>query len=172
MRTRGRSPLSGTKIRSRTQLASLIARLKAQGKRIVFTNGCFDILHHGHTRYLEAAKACGDVLVVGVNSDASVKRIKGPRRPIVGQRDRAGVIAALASVDYVVVFSEDTPLKTIQRIKPDVLVKGSDWDKGKIVGADIVFASGGSVVRVPLLQGRSTTNLIEKVAKTFSGKRR
>jgi len=153
-------------------LSGVISRLRARGRRIVFTNGCFDIVHHGHTRYLEAAKACGDVLVVGVNSDASVRRIKGPRRPLVCQKDRAAVIAALASVDYVVIFNEDTPLKTIQRLKPDVLAKGSDWSKGAIVGSDVVCASGGSVVRLPLLEGRSTTNLIKKIAKTYVCKRR
>lgn len=158
------------KIKSLAALKKIILRLKNKGKRIVFTNGCFDLLHLGHARYLEDAKRKGNVLIVGVNSDASVRRIKGSKRPIIKQADRLGLIAALESVDYVVVFNEETPLNLIKALKPDVLVKGSDWDAKKIVGSDFVKSYGAGVVTVKLTSGRSTTNLINKIAKTFRGK--
>jgi rfaE bifunctional protein nucleotidyltransferase chain/domain len=167
MRTSRRKPLSGSKIKKLPQLKNITRRLKAQGKRIVFTNGCFDLLHYGHARYLEEAKAEGDILVVAVNSDASVRRIKGRDRPVVNERDRAGVIAALESVDFVVIFSEDTPLDTIKAIKPDILIKGADWSKRNIVGADFISEYGGRVSRIKLIKGRSTTKLINKIVKTF-----
>lgn len=159
--------MSGTKIKGLKELKKILAGLRAKGKKIVFTNGCFDILHYGHTKYLQDAKKKGDILVVAINSDASVKRIKENKRPIVGETDRLGVIAALESVDYAVLFEEDTPLKVIISLKPDILVKGADWKKNNIVGSDIVSGYGGKVVRIKLMPGRSTTNLIKKIAKNF-----
>ena len=129
------------KIVTKEQLKQRLRQLRAEGKTIVFTNGCFDILHAGHVAYLARARALGDCLVVGLNSDASVKRIKGPERPVNGQDARAAVLGALACVDHVVLFEEDTPLAVIERIRPDVLVKGGDWEVGNIVGADVVEVS-------------------------------
>ncbi len=154
------------KIKSINNLKEIIPRLKCSGKKIVFTNGCFDILHYGHVKYLEDARNIGDILIVAINSDASVKRLKGKKRPMMNQGDRSKVIAALESVDYVTIFNEDTPLKTIKLIKPDILVKGSDW-KGNIVGSDFVAGYGGKVNSVNLIKGRSTSNLIQKIAKNF-----
>ncbi len=137
---------------------------RAQRGRVVFTNGVFDLLHAGHVALLEAARAEGDALVVGVNSDASVRRLgKGPHRPLVGEADRARVVAALGCVDCVVLFDEDTPLELIQRLRPDVLVKGADYPREQIVGADDVEGWGGQVVRLPLVQGQSTTALLRKL---------
>lgn len=154
------------KIKSRNTLRDIILRLKKQNKKIVFTNGCFDILHYGHVKYLEDARNKGDVLIVALNSDASVKKIKGNKRPIVNQKDRAKVMAALESVNYVTIFNEDTPLKTIKLIKPDILVKGSDWE-GNIIGSDFIISRGGKVIAINLIKGRSTSNLIKKIAKNF-----
>src|ERR1700687_1989308 len=137
--------------------------LRRQGKRIVFTNGCFDLIHPGHVRYLRAAKRLGDVLVVALNSDASVRRLKGASRPLVPQRDRSEVMAALEMVDYVTVFNEDTPYRLIKVLQPDVLVKGGDWRPDDIVGADIVRARGGVVTSLPFARGYSTTNLAERI---------
>jgi rfaE bifunctional protein nucleotidyltransferase chain/domain len=159
--------LSRAKIITLEKLGKKIPALKAAGKKIVFTNGCFDILHYGHVQYLEKARDAGDVLVVAVNSDASIRRIKGHGRPIVRQGDRLRVLAGLESVDYAVLFEENTPLKAIKMIRPDVLVKGSDWNKNKIVGADIVSGYGGKVITIKLAKGRSTTKLIEKIAKSY-----
>jgi len=155
--------MSGTKIKSLKALARICEGLKKKARKTVFTNGCFDILHYGHVMYLEKAKAKGDFLIVAVNSDASVRRIKGRKRPIVNEADRARVVAGLESVDYVVVFDEDTPLKVIEAVKPDVLVKGADWRKKDIVGADFVRENGGSIYSVKLAGGRSTTGLIKKI---------
>ncbi len=147
----------------REGLGALVGRRRAEGKRIVFTNGCFDVLHAGHVRYLQAARAEGDLLIVGLNSDASVRRLKGEARPLNEEGDRVAVLSGLACVDHVVVFDEDTPLDLIQAVEPDVLVKGEDWrDKG-VVGRDVVEARGGKVVLVPLLEGRSTTRTIERL---------
>jgi len=159
--------LSGTKIKSLAELKKILVGLKKKGKRVVFTNGCFDILHYGHVMYLEAAKKKGDILIVAVNSDASVKRIKGLKRPLVSELDRANIIAALESVNYVVIFSEDTPLEIIKKLKPDILIKGSDWKDKPIVGADFVRASGGKVAVIKLAKGRSTTGIIRKIIETF-----
>lgn len=155
------------KIKTVASLKKIISRLREKDRRVVFTNGCFDLLHFGHAKYLQDAKGKGDILVVAVNSDASVRKIKGNKRPVVAAKDRASLIAALESVDYVTIFGEDTPLKVIKELKPDVLVKGSDWDKKAIVGADYVLSCGGKVSTVKLLKGRSTTNLIKKIAKLF-----
>jgi len=167
MRTRRAGPLLERKIKSLAALKKIIANQKRLGKRIVFTNGCFDLLHYGHVKYLQDAKAKGDLLVVAVNSDASVKKIKGRNRPIINQSDRLKTIAGLASVDYVVLFSASTPLKLITEIKPDVLIKGADWNRESIVGATFVEAGGGKVYTIKLEQGRSTTKLIRKIVKNF-----
>lgn len=134
---------------------------------IVFTNGCFDILHAGHVRYLSAAREEGDLLVIGLNSDRSVKEIKGDKRPVIPQSQRAEVLAGLWFVDYIVVFDEPDPHALIQSIRPHVLVKGDDWPEDQIIGADVVKADRGKVVRVPLVQGASTTAIIEKIVKVF-----
>ncbi|MBI5743386.1 MAG: adenylyltransferase/cytidyltransferase family protein [Elusimicrobia bacterium] len=147
------------KIISIKKAAALRAALKKAGKRAVFTNGCFDLLHAGHVYSLEKARSFGDFLFLGLNSDASVRRLKGPSRPINKVRDRAVVLAALAAVDAVVVFAEDTPLKLIKALRPDVLVKGADYRNGVVVGAEF----SGRVALVPLLKGRSTTELARKL---------
>ena len=149
------------KIKSICSLKKWVQAQRAQGKKIVFTNGCFDILHAGHVSILEFSRSKGDVLVVGLNSDASVKRLKGATRPVNSQADRALVLAALESVSAVCIFEEDTPYQLIQQIRPDVLVKGGDYKPSEIVGRE--FA--GKVVRFKLLRGRSTTNIIKKVQK-------
>jgi rfaE bifunctional protein nucleotidyltransferase chain/domain len=140
-------------------------RLRRQGKTLVFTNGCFDILHAGHVRYLAAARAEGDALVVGLNSDASVAAIKGPARPINPQDQRAEVLAALACVDHVVIFDEPEPYNLIEALKPHVLVKGEDWPEDGIVGADLVKAGGGKVVRIPFTCQVSTSAIIERIVR-------
>jgi D-beta-D-heptose 7-phosphate kinase/D-beta-D-heptose 1-phosphate adenosyltransferase len=147
------------------QLERYVHDAHAAGKRIVFTNGVFDILHPGHVRYLQAARAHGDILIVGVNSDASVRRNKGPERPINPQEERAEVLAALACVDAVSIFDEDTPADIIRRVQPDVLVKGADWPADQIVGRDTVEARGGRVVLEPVEQGHSTSAIIERVKR-------
>lgn len=146
-------------------IAKDLASLKSQNKKIVFTNGCFDLLHVGHVRYLQEAKKLGDVLVIGVNSDASVKRLKGPTRPVQIEADRAEILAALGAVDFTVIFTEDTPLKLIEAVKPDILVKGGDWKIDQIVGSDFVIANGGKVMSLQFVDGKSTTKLIEKAQK-------
>jgi len=163
---RGIRRLIRDKVRSLSALIKIISRLKKEGKSVVFTNGCFDILHYGHAKYLQDAKRKGDILIVGVNSDASVRRIKGSKRPIVKERDRLNLVAALESVDFAVIFNEDTPLNLIKKIRPDVLVKGADWDKSQIVGAGFVMNCGGRVLTVNLTKGLSTTNLINKIVKS------
>ena len=148
---------------ARKNAMALGRRLRRQGKKIVFTNGVFDILHRGHVSYLHRASAFGEVLVVGLNSDQSARRIKGRSRPLQKQRDRAEILLALRVVDYVVVFGEDTPEKLIRQIRPDVLVKGSDYRLSEIVGAEYVRSYGGRVERVRLTPGRSTSRLIRKL---------
>ena len=148
------------------ELARRLAGLRSEGKRVVFTNGCFDVLHPGHVDLLARARAEGDVLVVGLNSDASVRRQnKGPERPVNSEAVRAFMLAHLAAVDYVVIFSEDTPFELIRALEPDVLVKGGDWTPDKIVGADLVLARGGQVLSLPLLGDFSTTAWLEKNKK-------
>jgi len=142
-------------------------RLRGEGKKIAFTNGCFDILHVGHVRYLQEARRTGDVLILGLNSDVSVRAIKGDRRPLVPQQERAEVVAALASVDYVTVFDETTPLKLIEYLRPDCLVKGGDWREEAVVGRDAVHSWGGKVVIVPLTEGASTTGIVEKIGRIY-----
>ena len=137
--------------------------LKLHQQKIVFTNGCFDVLHFGHVRYLLEARKLGDLLVIGLNSDASVRRLKGPSRPINGEKERAFVLAALAFVDYIILFEEDTPENLIKVVQPDVLVKGGDYDLDQIVGADFVKANGGTVTTVPFVEGYSSTHIIEQL---------
>ena len=148
---------------SREELVEISKKLHRQNKKIVFTNGCFDIIHAGHIIYLFDAKTQGDKLIVGLNSDYSVKRLKGKNRPLNPEKDRAVVLSALEPVDYVTVFDEDTPFELISAIKPDILVKGGDYTHDTIVGADVVEKNGGKVVVIPLLEGRSTTGLIDKI---------
>ncbi len=149
------------------KLRPLLDILRATGKKIVFTNGCFDLIHTGHTRYLAKAGSFGDILVVAVNSDTSVRTIKGEKRPINTQTDRAEALAALESVDFVIVFDEPNPHRVISELQPDVLVKGGDWPIEKIIGRDIVEARGGKVVSVGYIEGASTTGIIEKILKNY-----
>ena len=151
------------RVLTETQVATLVADERSKGRRIVFTSGIFDLLHPGHVRYLEEARALGDLLIVGLNADESVRRNKGPGRPITPQDERAEVLAALASVDAVVVFPEDTPAEIIRRIQPDILVKGANWPADQIVGRDTVEARGGRVVVVPVQPGYSTTSIVERI---------
>ena len=146
------------------ELLSLLRDLRGKQK-IVFTNGCFDILHAGHADYLKKAKSLGDILIVGINSDESIRRIKGEKRPIIPQELRAYLLDSLKPVDYVIIFEEDTPFELIKAIKPDVLVKGADWDLDKIVGADFVLSYGGKVERIEFSFDISTTKIIEKILK-------
>ena len=152
-----------SKIKDHASMKQEIEGLKSQGKRIVFTNGCFDILHPGHARYLYGARELGDYLIVAVNSDASVKAIKGDNRPVQPQEVRTEMLAALGCVDGVVVFDEEDPLKLIQYLMPDVLVKGGDWAEDKIIGADVVKGAGGEVKRIPFVPGYSTSRVIDKI---------
>ena len=154
---------------SASALAATIAQLRRAGKTIVFTNGCFDILHPGHIHTLTQAKALGDVLIVGINSDASVKRLKGDQRPILNQTERAVILAALEVVDFVTSFAEDTPLTLIQLLQPDILVKGGDWGAHAVVGREVVEARGGRVALIPYQEGLSTTGIIERVLAAHQG---
>ncbi|MBU2489674.1 MAG: D-glycero-beta-D-manno-heptose 1-phosphate adenylyltransferase [Proteobacteria bacterium] len=156
-----------SKVLSILQLKEEVARVKSSGRTVVFTNGCFDLIHAGHVRYLAEARAQGDVLVVGVNSDASVAAIKGPSRPLVPQDQRVEVVAALESVTWAILFDDDTPEALIREILPQVLVKGADWPEDQIAGAATVKAAGGRVVRVPLEGSLSTTGIIRKILATF-----
>jgi len=151
------------KILTASDLEAALRARRARGERIVFTNGCFDLLHIGHTRYLQEAKKLGDCLIVGLNSDASVRTIKSDGRPIVPQAHRAEVLAALACVDHVVIFDEPDPRHLIASIQPDVLVKGGDWPIERIVGREIVQARGGKVVTIPLVPDASTTTLVQRI---------
>ena len=154
------------KLKSFQQISQIVSRLKRSHKKIVFTNGCFDILHVGHVRLLKKAKSLGDILVVGLNRDASVKGLKGSGRPVTREMERAEVLCALAVVDYVVFFKEPTPENLIHRVRPDFLVKGGDWRKKDIVGAAFVESYGGRVVPLKFNKGYSTTKLIERIKKT------
>jgi D-beta-D-heptose 7-phosphate kinase/D-beta-D-heptose 1-phosphate adenosyltransferase len=158
------TPAGAAKVLDREAAAALSRALRAAGRRVVFTNGCFDVLHAGHARMLAQARALGDVLFVGLNSDDSVRRLKGPTRPVSPEGDRAEVLAALASVDHVVVFPEDDPVATIEALRPHVLAKGADWADRGVLGRDLVERDGGRVVLLPLLPGRSTTGLLERAA--------
>lgn len=148
---------------SRHLLSQIIAQAKTLGKKIVFTNGCFDILHVGHVTYLEKASKYGDIMVIGLNSDNSVRRLKGESRPINNENDRAIILTSLKSIDYVTIFDEDTPENLIKELTPDVLIKGGDYNIKDIVGAEYVKKNGGKVAIIPLVQGKSTTNIINKM---------
>jgi rfaE bifunctional protein nucleotidyltransferase chain/domain len=158
--------MTENKISTLEQLLPKITQWKAGGEKIVFTNGCFDILHLGHVDYLEKASAKGTKLIIAVNTDNSVRKIKGPNRPIQSEYARARMLAALAFVDAVIYFEEDTPFKVIERIMPDILIKGNDYEIENIVGSDIVMKNGGSVETIELVSGYSTTNIIEKIKNT------
>jgi len=155
------------KVYSLSELARVRQEWKTRGRTVVFTNGVFDILHRGHVEYLTAAKTLGDLLIVGINSDSSVKKIKGPLRPVVPEEDRAYLVSQLAAVDAVCLFAEETPYEAIRALKPDVLVKGADWKVEDVVGKDVVEASGGRVLTIPLVPQRSTTNIIERIGKLY-----
>ncbi|WP_243374009.1 D-glycero-beta-D-manno-heptose-7-phosphate kinase [Geotalea sp. SG265] len=158
-------PDSDAKIKNLDVLATIIAEEKAKGKRVVFTNGCFDLLHVGHVKYLQKSRTFGDLLIVGLNSDASVRGLKGETRPLIGQDERAHILAALDCVDYVVIFGEDTPLRLIETLQPLVLVKGGDYTPERVVGKEVVESYGGRVELVTFVDGKSTTNIIEKIRK-------
>ncbi len=143
-----------------------ISQKKREGKQIVFTNGCFDLLHIGHIRYLTQAKALGDILIVGLNSDSSIKALKGENRPIISQAERKEMLLALKAVDFVEFFNEDNPLNLIKEIKPDILVKGGDWSVEQIIGSDFVNSYGGKTLSLQLVEGFSTSNIIDKVLKS------
>jgi D-beta-D-heptose 7-phosphate kinase/D-beta-D-heptose 1-phosphate adenosyltransferase len=153
------------------QLAPILKNLQNQGKKVVFTNGVFDLLHLGHVTYLQKARDLGDLLVVALNSDASVKRIKGPLKPLLPLEERAEMLLALACVDYVTFFEDDTPFEAVKILRPDILVKGGDWAVDKIVGGDLVESWGGKVTNIPVVPGRSTTNLIEIVRERYGSKK-
>ena len=155
------------KIKKREELLGIIKDLKAKGKRIVFTNGCFDLLHVGHVRYLEEAKTLGDILVVGVNSDASVRKLKGLKRPVLPAEERTEILSGLGCVDYVTTFDELDPLALITSLQPNVLVKGGDWTKEQTIGKEVVERSGGEVVIIPFVKGASTSNLIETILERY-----
>lgn len=152
---------------NQSQLKKKIEEIRVSGnsKKVVFTNGCFDILHVGHVKYLQEAKAQGDILVVGINADASVRKLKGKERPIQSEEDRGEVLSALACVDFVAIFEEDTPENLIKLIKPDILVKGGDWKVDQIVGSDFVMSYGGKVRSLQFVQGKSTTSIVSKILK-------
>lgn len=152
---------------SKEEMLEIRNRLKKEGKKVVFTNGCFDILHPGHVDYLNKAKALGDVLILGLNSDSSIKRIKGEKRPVLNQDERAAITSNLKAVDYVVIFEEDDPFNIISYLIPDVLVKGADWSLDKIIGRDIVEANGGEVKAIKFVTDQSTTNIIKKVLSLY-----
>jgi rfaE bifunctional protein nucleotidyltransferase chain/domain len=156
-----------TKIKTSRELRPLLDILRASGKKIVFTNGCFDLIHTGHTRYLAKAKSLGDILIVAVNSDASVRALKGDKRPITIEADRMETLAALESVDFVALFNEPDPYNIISDLQPDVLVKGGDWPIEKIIGRDVVEARGGKTVSVGYIEGASTTGIIEKIVAKY-----
>jgi len=153
------------KIVSAKELKQRIGRLRREGKKVVFTNGCFDILHFGHVSYLEAAKRNNRILVVGLNSDSSVRKIKGQKRPIVPQKERAVLVAALECVDLVTIFDEETPLKLIQFLRPDILVKGADWKGKEVVGSEVVKSAGGKIELISYMNKYSTTKIIESIIK-------
>jgi rfaE bifunctional protein nucleotidyltransferase chain/domain len=151
------------KLKSLAEIKAIVIAERNNGKRVAFTNGCFDLLHRGHVRVLRAAKACADLLIVGINSDQSVKQIKGSARPVLPESDRCELLGAMEMVDYVILFNEPDPYSVISAIRPDVLVKGGDWNTDKIIGADLVEEAGGEVVVVPYIQGFSTTEIIERI---------
>ena len=157
------------KIKSLSQLKRCLLPLRRAGKRIVFANGCFDILHMGHITTLREAKRLGDVLIVAVNSDGSVRRLKGANRPFIPEKERTAILASLEMVDYVILFPDETPLRLIRQLEPDVLVKGNDYEGKEVVGQDVVEARGGKVVLIPIVPRHSTTLLVEKIRRNLAG---
>ena len=155
------------KVLNRQALAQEAARLRSQGKNLVFTNGVFDLLHVGHLRYLQQARALGDALAIGLNADSCVKRLKGDKRPILPEAERAELLAGLACVDYVCLFDEDDPRELIKAVVPNLLVKGGDWPIEKILGRDTVEAAGGKVLSLPFVAGRSTTTIVKDIARKY-----
>ncbi|MDI6736051.1 MAG: D-glycero-beta-D-manno-heptose 1-phosphate adenylyltransferase [bacterium] len=155
------------KIKTIDELKNIISNFKTQGKKIVFTNGCFDLLHLGHVKYLQEAKNYGDILVVAINSDSSVKAIKGKTRPLIPQEDRAQILSALMCIDYVVIFDELDPARIISELVPDVLIKGGDYQLDEIKGREIVISAGGQVLTIPEIKGKSTTNLIQTIVEKY-----
>ena len=155
------------KILDRNTLKNNLEVLRKEGKKIAFTNGCFDILHVGHVRYLREAKKAGDILVLALNSDSSVRALKGEERPLVCEEERAEVLAALEFVDFITIFPESTPLELINHLKPDILIKGGDWAEDKVVGRDEVKKWGGHVAIIPEVEGKSTTNIVEKIKTLY-----
>ncbi|ABL64405.1 rfaE bifunctional protein [Chlorobium phaeobacteroides DSM 266] len=159
--------LMNSKLLTRAKAKEQVIAWQSSGKKVVFSNGCFDILHAGHVQYLSRARQLGDILLIGLNSDASIQRIKGPLRPVCAEQDRAAVLSALQMVDAITLFDEDTPEALIEALLPDILVKGADWDIERIAGAKAVLQSGGKVLTLPILEGRSTTGIIEKVIQIY-----
>jgi D-beta-D-heptose 7-phosphate kinase/D-beta-D-heptose 1-phosphate adenosyltransferase len=155
------------KVKDLDVLVSLVNREKEKGQRVVFTNGCFDLLHAGHVKYLQKARSFGDLLILGLNSDISVRRLKGANRPLIDEEERAHLLAALDCIDYVVLFDEDTPLRLIEALRPDVLVKGGDYTREGVVGHDVVESYGGRVELVEFVDGKSTTGIIEKILERY-----
>jgi len=158
-----------SKFKTIHELKETTEAIRKTGGKVVFTNGCFDILHVGHVRYLKDAKALGDYLVIALNSDSSVRGLKGDKRPIVPQTERAEVLASLEAVDFVTIFDEPDPYNVINELKPDFLVKGGDWGEGEIIGCDIVEDNGGEVLRIPFIEGSSSTNIVEKIIERYCG---
>jgi D-beta-D-heptose 7-phosphate kinase/D-beta-D-heptose 1-phosphate adenosyltransferase len=156
-----------SKLHEPKTLASLLVSRRALGQKVVFTNGCFDLLHVGHVKYLQAARRLGDLLVLGLNTDASIRRLKGPKRPLIGEDERAHILAALDCIDYVVLFDEDTPIELIRTLRPDILVKGADFTPDGVVGKDLVESWGGRVELIQFVDGKSTTNIIEKILESY-----
>ena len=148
-------------------LENILAGERRRGKNIVFTNGCFDLLHVGHVKYLQEARQLGDLLILGLNSDDSIRRLKGPNRPLIGEEERSHILAALNCIDYVVVFDEDTPLELISTLRPDVLVKGGNYTAEEVVGRDLVESYGGRVELIDFVDGKSTTNIINKILESY-----
>jgi rfaE bifunctional protein nucleotidyltransferase chain/domain len=154
------------KIKTVEELKAVVSGAKTQGKKVVFTNGCFDLLHRGHLHLLREAKKLGDILIVAINNDLSVKKIKGPKRPIFPEADRAELIGALEMVDYVTLFDDADPYRLIKELRPNVLVKGGDWTRERIIGGNVVEKEGGTVVAVPYLEGYSTTQMVERMCRS------
>ena len=157
------------KFKTLHELKATLDAIKKTGNKVVFTNGCFDLLHVGHTRYLKEAKLIGDYLVIAINSDKSVRGLKGDNRPIVPETERAELLAALDVVDFVTIFDESDPYNVINELKPDFLVKGGDWGESEIIGSDIVTENGGKVVRLPYIEGSSSTNIVETIIERYCG---
>ncbi len=156
------------KIKNQTAIKKTVDRVKEEGKKVVFTNGCFDILHQGHIRYLSEARKCGDFLIIGLNSDRSIRNIKGKKRPLVPEGARAELLAALCFVDGVVIFDEEDPLAIIKYLQPQVLVKGADWTEEDIIGAELMKEIGGEVRRIPVVPGISTSDIIRRIVDLYS----